>query len=167
MGAIDRVPKTGRFKFGVAGQHCAPPTLCGGPVTTAPGTESQLLAVRPVLMSGDVRQSIDFFARLGFGAAFLDDQDNPKYAGLRRDDVEIHVQWNELPTAENGLDRPVYRFLVRDVDGLYREFKTRAPDALASAEATPWHAPADTPWGTREFHVQDPSRNGLQFYQLK
>ena len=135
-------------------------------MSTTTSIDSQLLAVRPVLMAGDVLRTIDFFAQLGFTTAFLDDRDNPRYAGLKRDEVEIHVQWNELPSADSGLDRPVYRFLVRDVDRLYREFRTRAPSALAPAEATPWHAPANTPWGTREFHVRDPSGNGLQFYQL-
>ena len=25
--------------------------------------------------------------------------------------------------------------------------------------------PADTPWGTREFHLRDPDLNGLQYYR--
>jgi catechol 2,3-dioxygenase-like lactoylglutathione lyase family enzyme len=134
-------------------------------VSTVQGPNSQLLAVHPVLMASDVRRSTNFFVELGFATAFLDDPDNPRYAGLRRDDVEIHIQWNELPGRESGQDRPVYRFLVRDVDALYREFSARAVHVLASAQATPWHAPANTPWGTREFHVRDPGGNGLQFYQ--
>ena len=127
---------------------------------------SRLLAVHPVLMTGDVQQSIHFFSQLGFAVAFLDDQGNPKYAGLKRDDVEIHVQWNELSSNESGLDRPTYRFLVQDVDTLYRQLSAQASDLLAVAGTTPWHAPANTPWGTREFHVRDPSGNGLQFYQV-
>lgn len=108
---------------------------------------------------------ISFFEDLGFTTSFLDDQDNPRYVGLTRNNVEIHVQWNELSSTDKGLDRPVYRFLVRDVDALYREFSDRANGVLAAAQTTPWCAPADTPWGTREFHVRDPSGNGLQFYQ--
>jgi catechol 2,3-dioxygenase-like lactoylglutathione lyase family enzyme len=125
----------------------------------------RLLAVHPVLMARDVQRSVGFFVELSFVIAFVDNPDHPKYAALRRDDVEIHIQWNELPGAEHGQDRPVYRFLVRDVDALYREFSARAPSALASARTTPWHAPAHTPWGTREFHIHDPDGNGLQFYQ--
>ncbi len=136
-------------------------------MSTARRNESQLLAVHPVLMAGDVLQSIKFFGRLGFVAAFLDNAYDPKYAGLRRDNVEIHIQWNELPRSESTLDRPVYRFLVRDIENLYREYSNSAPAALATAEATRWHAPADTPWGTREFHLLDPAGNGLQFYQLQ
>ncbi len=134
-------------------------------MNTVQDTNSQLLAVHPVLMASDVRRSISFFEDLGFTTSFFDDQDNPRYVGLTRNNVEIHVQWNELSSTDKGLDRPVYRFLVRDVDALYREFSDRANGVLAAAQTTPWCAPADTPWGTREFHVRDPSGNGLQFYQ--
>jgi hypothetical protein len=128
-------------------------------------TESQLLAVHPVLMASEVLCSMNFFVELGFKTMFVDDQHNPTYVGVARDNVEIHIQWNELPGIGSGQDRPVYRFVVRDVDALYREFSARAKNVLAAAHATPWHAPANTPWGTREFHVRDPSGNGLQFYQ--
>jgi len=134
-------------------------------MNTVQDSNSQLLAVHPVLMASDVRRSIRFFEELGFTTSFLDDQHNPRYAGLTRNDVEIHLQWNELPSTERGVDRPVYRFLVRDVDALYREFNDRANGVIATAQTTPWWTPADTPWGTREFHVRDPSGNGLQFYQ--
>ncbi len=134
-------------------------------MSPAPDVHPQLQAVHPVLMSSDVQRSISFFVGLGFTSAFLDDPRNPKYARLTRDDVEIHIQWNELPGAASGWDRPVYRFLVHGVDALHREFRDRAPTTLATAQTTPWHAPADTPWGTREFHVRDPDGNGLQFYQ--
>lgn len=134
-------------------------------MSTVEDINAQLVAVHPVLMASDVRRSISFFVELGFTTAFLDDQGKPKYAAVRRDGVEIHIQWNELPDVDGGQDRPVYRFLVRDVDALYREFSARAAGVLATAQATPWHVPADTPWGTREFHVRDPSGNGLQFYQ--
>lgn len=135
-------------------------------MSSVQSANSRLLAVHPVLMASDVRRSILFFAELGFTTAFADDPANPSYAVLRRDDVEIHIQWNDSTGAESGRDPPVYRFLVRDVDALYREFSARAPHVLAAAQTTPWHAPANTPWGTREFHVRDPAGNGLQFYQL-
>ena len=134
-------------------------------MNTVQDTNLQLLAVHPVLMASDVRRSISFFEDLGFTTSFLDDQDNPRYVGLTRNNVEIHVQWYELSSTNKALDRPVYRFLARDVDALYREFSDRANGALAAAQTTPWCAPADTPWGTREFHVRDPSGNGLQFCQ--
>lgn len=56
-------------------------------------------------------------------------------------------------------DRPTYRFLVAGVDELSAEFAT-LDLALDRIEV------GDTPWGTREFHVRDPERNGLQFYEI-
>ncbi len=135
-------------------------------MSTVAGAKPLLLAVHPVLMASAVQRSISFFHELGFSTAFLDDPDDPKYAGLQRDNVEIHIQWNELLSASSGQDRPVYRFLIQDVEALYREFLTRTPNALSTSETTPWHAPAITPWGTKEFHIHDPDGNGLQFYQL-
>ena len=119
----------------------------------------RLLAVHPVLMSSDVRASIAFYERLGFKLGFQDDPAKPRYAGIIRDSVELHLQWHD--EAKSG-DRPVYRFLVDDVDALFTELG----DAVGQQQS-PWRKPGDTPWGTREFHVRDPDGNGLQFYRSR
>jgi catechol 2,3-dioxygenase-like lactoylglutathione lyase family enzyme len=115
-------------------------------------------AVQPVLMSRDVERSIAFYRRLGFHAVFRDHPAHPRYAAVRRDGIELHLQWHDASEWESSNDRPTYRFVVRDVDALFEEFKAQAalgPDSTVR----------DTPWGTREFHVRDPDRNGLQFYR--
>lgn len=124
-----------------------------------------LLAVHPVLGSSDVEASVRFFASLGFREVFRDTPTRPRYAVVGREAVELHLQWNDLSMVPPGQDRPVYRVLVSDVDALYEEFTAREAPALATADATPWWRPADTPWGTREFHLRDADGNGLQFYQ--
>ncbi|MGE5234213.1 MAG: bleomycin resistance protein [Acidobacteriota bacterium] len=128
---------------------------------------TRLEAVHPVLMSSDVATSIRFYSRLGFELAFQDDASPPKYAALRRDEVEIHLQWHHGEQWAYPNDRPTYRFLVREVDALYAELRGDGalPDPLSSR--SPWPKPTDTPWGTREFHVLDPDGNGLQFYRLR
>ena len=118
----------------------------------------RLESVRPVLMSRDVTASIRFYERLDFGLAFVDSPDDPKYAGVRRDVVELHLQWHDAKEWECPNDRPTYRFVVEDVDGLFQQFR----DAGALHDHTVVN---DTPWGTREFHVRDPDANGLQFYR--
>jgi catechol 2,3-dioxygenase-like lactoylglutathione lyase family enzyme len=120
--------------------------------------EPRLESVHPVLMSRDVGASIRFYQRLGFVLAGQDVQGDPKYARIRRDEVELHLQWHDAREWEYPNDRPTYRFVVSDVDGLYKQF--RESGALADATSV-----ADTPWGTREFHVRDPDMNGLQFYR--
>lgn len=119
-----------------------------------------LQQVLPVLMVRDVPASIQFYSRLGFHEAFRDDPADPKYAGVRRDGIELHMQWHDAKEWDFPNDRPTYRFVVQDVDGLFAEFRDRGV-------LNPTAAPRDTPWGTREFHVQDPDRNGLQFYRRR
>jgi catechol 2,3-dioxygenase-like lactoylglutathione lyase family enzyme len=120
---------------------------------------SRLERVQPVLMVRDVPASIRFYVeRLGFTLTFEDVPGDPKYAGVKRDGVELHLQWHDAKEWEYPNDRPTYRFVVQDVDGLFEELRTRGG-------LSPTSEVRDTPWGTREFHVQDPDRNGLQFYR--
>ena len=124
---------------------------------------AEVTAVHPVLMARDVAASLRFYARLGFAAAFRDDPAAPRYAAVRRGPVELHLQWADPSQWAHDGDRPAYRFLAPDVDALHAEF--RAAGALDPGVGGPWAAPADTPWGTREFHLRDPGGNVLQFYR--
>jgi len=76
---------------------------------------------------------------------------------VRRDGVELHLQWHDASEWNYAGDRPTYRFLVEDVDRLSTEF-----EKVPNLDRTPVR---DTAWRTREFHVRDPDRNGLQFYR--
>ena len=118
---------------------------------------AKLGAVKPVLMVRDVPASIRFFAALGFEALFTDSATDPKYAGVARDGVELHLQWHDASEWNYLNDRPTYRFAVDDVDRLFEEFR-----AVPNLDRTEVRA---TAWGTREFHVRDTDRNGLQFYR--
>ena len=117
-----------------------------------------LEAVHPVLMVHDVDASLSFFARLGFSCLFRATEDNPNYAGVRRDAVELHLQWHDEEQWRYDVDRPTYRFVVENVDALHAEFQQCDP-ALQMTQVM------DTDWGTREFHVRDLDGNGLQFYR--
>jgi hypothetical protein len=123
----------------------------------------RLESVHPVLMSSDILRSLEFFDTLGFTRSFVDDADNPRYAAIRRDAVELHLQWHQRSQWAHDADLPVYRLLVSDVDSLFAEFLSIG--AAPSRHPSPWAQPGDTPWGTREFHLRDPDGNGLQFYQ--
>ena len=119
---------------------------------------TKLEAVHPVLMVRSVTSSIAFYERLGFVLAFRDRPIDPMYAGMRRDAVELHFQWHDASEWDYPNDRPSYRFVVQDVDGLAEEFR-------ATGARLDWTEVRDTEWGTREFHVRDPDSNGLQFYR--
>jgi catechol 2,3-dioxygenase-like lactoylglutathione lyase family enzyme len=116
--------------------------------------------VHPVLMSSDVAASLRFYGRLGFATLLVDAPARPRYAVIARDRVQLHLQWNEVTGWPAGVDRPVTRFVVDDVDRLSAELAALGPD-IERTEV------GDTAWGTREFHVRDPDGNGLQFYRLR
>lgn len=129
-----------------------------------PPAKPTLDRVQPVLMCRDVEASVRFYQRLGFTRVFDDGAHPPRYAGVRRDRVELHLQWQDAAQWEAEVDRPTYRFPVADVDALFDEFVERGVASGPVSGDGPWASPADTPWGTREFHVRDPGGNGLQFY---
>jgi hypothetical protein len=127
--------------------------------------KANLQGVHPVLASNDVTVSMQFYRRLGFIPAFQDKPTEPKYAVMRRDGVELHIQWAGLDQWAHPIDRPAYRFIVSDVEAIYREFVASGSISAETSQRSPWAAPADTPWGTREFHLRDPGQNSLQFYR--
>jgi catechol 2,3-dioxygenase-like lactoylglutathione lyase family enzyme len=108
------------------------------------------------LPSRNVAAAVDFYVgKLGFTLVFLA-QEHPAYAVIRRDGVELHLQWNEPAQWGHG-DRPMLRFLVSELDALFHE--------LAAHNVFQDHtALRTTPWGTREFAFYDPDQNGLTFY---
>ena len=113
--------------------------------------------VNPVLPSQNVALAVEFYVKkLGFSLAFQD-SDEPKYAGVERDDVKIHLQWHAAEEWDLA-DRPMLRFLVADVDALFDEYKDKGVFHANTALR-------DTPWGTREFAFFDGDKNGLTFYR--
>lgn len=59
-------------------------------------SSAYLEEIHPVLPVKDVSLALKFYVeRLGFALAFADDKKNLTYAGVRRDNVEIHLQWHD------------------------------------------------------------------------
>lgn len=112
-------------------------------------------AVHPILGARDLERALAFYVeQLGFAIAFRDGSNPTNYAGLRRDGVELHFQWQD----EHEMSTTRLRFVVADPDALFREYQDRAflPERAAIR---------DTPWGTREFACYDPDGNALTFYR--
>lgn len=134
---------------------------CGGEFSARPrrlADAAQTLQVQPVLPVRDVGAALAYYtAKLGFEGVFVDQPDDPRYAGLRRGGSEIHVQWHDAAEWFR-IERSSLRFLVQDVDALIAELiERRALPADTAAR--------ETAWGTREFDIYDPDGNALHFYE--
>jgi len=109
--------------------------------------------VQPILGTRDLAKAVSFYVdRLGFTLAFGDPSIPVNYVGLRRDKVELHVQFQY----EHEMGTIRLRLVVDDPDALYEEYK----DKQVFHEGTQLR---DTPWGTREFAIYDLDRNSLTF----
>jgi catechol 2,3-dioxygenase-like lactoylglutathione lyase family enzyme len=110
---------------------------------------------QPILGTRDIKRAIAFYTeRLGFKLAFQHTAEAPNYVGFRRDDVEVHMQFQY----EHEMGTIRLRFLVEDPDALFNEYRQR------DIECTP-NGLRETPWGTREFALYDLDRNALTFYR--
>jgi catechol 2,3-dioxygenase-like lactoylglutathione lyase family enzyme len=108
--------------------------------------------IHPILGVRDLERALAFYIdRLGFKLAF---QDGDNYAGLRRDEVELHMQWQ----GEDEMSTTRLRFLIEDPDALFEEYKSQ--NVFHDRTRL-----ANTAWGTREFAFYDLDGNGLTFYR--
>jgi uncharacterized glyoxalase superfamily protein PhnB len=121
-------------------------------------TQAQLRRVFPVLPARDVSEAVRFYVeRLGFELAFQDTPERPQYAGVRRGDVVLHLQFQFEKDFQAGTaGQCMLRLLVDDPDALYEEYKDKGV-------FHEWTRLTDTEWGTREFALWDLNKNGLTF----
>lgn len=117
-----------------------------------------LRALHPVLPVRNVTAAVAFYQKLGFALLFQDAPQDPRYAGVGRDDVELHLQWHDPAEFDRRVEKINLRLLVENIDALFAEFK---PLNLFHDRT----ALRDTTWGTREFAFYDPDNNGLTFYR--
>ncbi|WP_298904167.1 glyoxalase superfamily protein [uncultured Psychroserpens sp.] len=118
-----------------------------------------LKQIHPVLPVRHVMNAVHYYVdELGFKLAFKDAGDDPGYAGIIRDGVEIHLQWHDENDWVDGMDSVLLRIYVENVDALFQEYSTKA----VFHENTELK---DTSWGTREFGIYDKNGNGLVFYR--
>lgn len=136
---------------------------------------AQFHEVHPVLPVRDVKAALRYYTeQLGFSLKFQDKPDDPTYAGVRRDGVTLHLQWQaEADFTAGTAGQAMLRFRVNDPDALFEEYRgkgafykrTRPHDPSVSlVDAEQLHL-KDTAWGTREFAFFDPDGNGLTFYR--
>ena len=107
----------------------------------------------PIYPVADVGASIEWYSRVfGFVPQVVNPPDDvPVYAVLTRGGVSIHLLRED--EAPHGLTTPVEAQFWIDggLDELFASVQGMGVDVV--------QAPADQPWGHRDFMVTDPDRN--------
>ena len=83
---------------------------------------------------------------------------NQLNAGIRRDDIEIHLQWHDAKEWDLEVNRPMLRIVTENVDILFQEYNFKNVFNKDTKVR-------NTDWGTKEFAFYDIDKNGLVFYQ--
>lgn len=110
---------------------------------------AQFVQGAPVLHVPDVKATAAFYRDV---LGFTWDFDDEAYAVVWRDNSAIHF------VRDAGMPSGVHLFQwVKDVDAYYREVVSRGAEVAA--------APADQPYGIREFGVRDVNGVGVVFGQ--
>ncbi len=120
-----------------------------------------LTSLAPQFLVQDLEAACAFYCRaLGFEMAFRYGEP-PFYACVVRDGVMLHLKQTDDPEPSRrfkleGEHLDVY-IQAGDIDALHDEYVARGVPLFKPLQATPW--------GTREFAVQDPSGYILYFGQ--
>jgi catechol 2,3-dioxygenase-like lactoylglutathione lyase family enzyme len=121
--------------------------------------DAKMRRIFPVLPVRLMSESLRFYTeKLGFRVAFGDaSQSEPNYIGPRRDDIEIHLQFQFEEDFTKGTAGVAFlRIEVDNPDALFEEFRSSGVLRVGNVVS-------DTAWGTREFGFSDPNGNGLTF----
>lgn len=116
---------------------------------------SSFKQIVPVIPTVDMKRDLIWYAeKVGFQYIFGDEM----YAGIKRDDLEIHRQWH-ADTEDDPLNGgSVVKIFLEGIDSLFDEMVERGTlgkDQLRK----------NTPWGTHEFGFFDLNNNAIFFVE--
>ena len=116
------------------------------------------MAIIPIVRCSQVKRSVEFYTKtLDFKRADEDPLTDPAYLFLTRaGDALVLSSYNKPAFGQAVV------VMTEDVDGLFRRYAARGLKS-AKSESPVHQGPTDQTWGTREFYVDDPDGNTLQF----
>jgi hypothetical protein len=114
--------------------------------------KTKIVRVIPVLESADIDRDVVWYReKTGFEVSFLHEK---MYAGLYRDEVEIHLQWHAGTKDDPMNGGAVIRIDVKDIKPIFEELKQRGTVKDDDLKMS-------TPWGTNEFAFHDLNANAI------
>ena len=113
---------------------------------------TKIVRIIPVLSSPDIDRDVAWYKeKTGFEVSFIHEK---MYAGLYRDDFEIHLQWHAGTDEDPMNGGAVIRIDVKNIRPIFEEFKQRGTVKEENFRA-------NTPWGTNEFAFFDLNSNAI------
>jgi hypothetical protein len=117
--------------------------------------KSDFLYAIPVIPSADIARDLKWYEeKTGFLLAFGDDM----YAGIHRENIEIHLQWHGDTEDDPLLGGSVVKIFVKNLKPLFDEFVKRGTLPANKLRL-------NTPWNTNEFGFYDLNKNAIFFVE--
>ncbi len=117
--------------------------------------DSSALSIVPVLPSMDIERDIKWYEKYtGFTCRFGD----KGYAGLRRDNLEFHLQFHRGNKEDPISGGSVMKLFVPDIYPYVEEFVNRGTISRDKLRE-------NTSWGTHEFGFYDLNKNAIFIVQ--
>lgn len=115
--------------------------------------------VSPVCPTTDLERTLEFWQTLGFLPAFADHQDvaQASYAGVRRSELELHLQ-TFTPDQIQTTQTMAMRIMLESREALEALYAEWLPHGHISAPLE------EKPWGNYEFGFYDPDKTPFFFY---
>ncbi len=114
-----------------------------------------LPVIIPVLPSADIKRDLLWYKeKTGFEPLFGDHM----YAGIRKGNLEIHLQWHADTEDDPLLGGSVIKIFVENVQELFDEFVQ-----IGTVPSNKLRR--NTPWGTHEFSFYDLNKNAIFFVE--
>jgi len=113
------------------------------------------LYIIPVLPSSDIERDLKWHETFtGFTYSFGD----KGYVGLKRDNLELHLQFHHGNKEDPILGGSVIKIFVSDIQSYFEEFVKRGTITKDKLRH-------NTAWGTHEFGFYDLNNNGIFIVQ--
>ncbi len=113
--------------------------------------KTEFIEVTPVLPSQNIKRDIEWYQKhTGFEPVFGDDM----YAGLKRENLHIHLQWHADNKEDPLLGGSVIKLFVKNIKPIFEEFIGRGTVKKDKLRL-------NTPWGTHEFGFYDLNNNAV------
>lgn len=113
--------------------------------------KTEFIDIIPVIPSANIERDLEWYKeKAGFESYFSDKM----YAGIKRENIYLHLQWHADTEADPLLGGSVIRIFVKNIKPLFEEFVKRGTVKTEALRL-------NTPWGTHEFGFFDLNNNAI------